>query len=87
LPQNEESYQESSPIENVARLRGKLLVAHGTGDDNVHFANTLALLNAAIEAGKAIEVMPFPGLGHGINDPAARRLMMERATQFFLDNL
>lgn len=87
LPQNEESYQESSPIENVARLRGKLLVAHGTGDDNVHFANTLALINAAIEAGKAIEVMPFPGLGHGINDPAARRLMMERATQFFLDNL
>ncbi len=87
LPQNEKSYQESSPIENVAKLRGKLLVAHGTGDDNVHFANTLALINAAIEAGKAIEVMPFPGLGHGINDPAARRLMMERATQFFLDNL
>jgi dipeptidyl-peptidase-4 len=87
LPQNEESYQESSPIENVGKLRGKLLVAHGTGDDNVHFANTLALINAAIEAGKAIEVMPFPWLGHGINDPAARRLMMERATQFFLDNL
>ena len=87
LPQNEKSYQESSPVENVANLRGKLLVAHGTGDDNVHFANTLALLNVAIAAGKAIEVMPFPGLGHGINDPAARRLMMERATQFFLDNL
>ncbi|HZC66513.1 MAG TPA: prolyl oligopeptidase family serine peptidase [Candidatus Dormibacteraeota bacterium] len=87
LPQNEKSYEESSPIENVAELRGKLLVAHGTGDDNVHFANTLALINAAIKAGKAIEVMPFPGLGHGINDAAARRLMMERATQFFLDNL
>ncbi|MGA2810025.1 MAG: S9 family peptidase [Candidatus Acidiferrum sp.] len=87
LPQNEESYQESSPIENVAKLRGKLLVAHGTGDDNVHFANTLALLNDAIAAGKTIEVMPFPGLGHGINDPNARRLMMQRVTRFFLDNL
>ena len=31
LPQNEESYQESSPIEKVGQLRGKLLVAHGTG--------------------------------------------------------
>jgi dipeptidyl-peptidase-4 len=87
LPQNEESYQESSPAEKVGQLRGKLLVAHGTGDDNVHFANTLALVNGAIAAGKAIEVMPFPGLGHGINDPKARRLMMERATRFFLDNL
>jgi dipeptidyl-peptidase-4 len=87
LPQNEESYQESSPIEKVGQLRGKLLVAHGTGDDNVHFANTLALLNDAIAAGKSIEVMPFPGLGHGINDPNARRLMMQRVTKFFLDNL
>jgi len=87
LPQNEESYQESSPIEKVKQLRGKLLVAHGTGDDNVHFANTLALLDAAIAVGKSIEVMPFPGLGHGINDPGARRLMMQRATKFFLDNL
>jgi dipeptidyl-peptidase-4 len=87
LPQNEESYQESSPVENVAKLRGKLLVAHGTGDDNVHFANTLALINEAIAQGKAIEVMPFPGLGHGINDPKARTLMMERATQFFIENL
>ncbi len=87
LPQNEESYQESSPLENVEKLRGKLLVAHGTGDDNVHFANTLALINAAIAAGKSIEVLPFPGLGHGINDPAARRLMMERVTQFFLNDL
>jgi dipeptidyl-peptidase-4 len=87
LPQNEESYQESSPVEKVRQMRGKLLVAHGTGDDNVHFANTLALLDAAIAAGKSIEVMPFPGLGHGINDPRARRLMMRRVTQFFLDNL
>jgi dipeptidyl-peptidase-4 len=87
LPQNEESYQESSPIENVSKLQGKLLIAHGTGDDNVHFANTLSLLNDAIAAGKFIEVLPFPGLGHGINDPNARRLMMQRVTKFFLDNL
>jgi dipeptidyl-peptidase 4 len=87
LPQNEESYQESSPVETVAKFRGKLLIAHGTGDDNVHFANTLTLLNKAIAEGKSIEVMPFPGLGHGINDPAARRVMMQRATNFFLDAL
>jgi len=87
LPQNEEGYQESSPIKNAVHLKGKLLIAHGTGDDNVHYANTLALINGLIEAGKYVEVMAFPGRGHGVSDPPARRLLMQRVTQFFLDNL
>jgi dipeptidyl-peptidase-4 len=87
LPQNQESYQESSPIENAGKLKGKLLIAHGTGDDNVHYANTLALINEMIEDGKYVEVMAFPGRGHGASDPAARRVLMNRVTQFFLDNL
>ncbi len=87
LPQNEESYQESSPVKNAANLKGKLLIAHGTGDDNVHFANTLAVVNELIEAGKYVEVMPFPGRGHGHSDRAARQVLMRRVTQFFLDNL
>jgi dipeptidyl-peptidase-4 len=85
--QNLQSYKASSPIEDAAKLKGKLLIAHGTGDDNVHFSNTLALVDDLIEAGKSVEVMPFPGRGHGISDPAARRVMMRRVTQFFLDNL
>jgi dipeptidyl-peptidase-4 len=88
LPQkNEESYQESSPVKNAGHLKGKLLIAHGTGDDNVHFANTLAVINELIEAGKYVEVMGFPGRGHGVSDPPARRVLMQRVTQFFLDNL
>jgi dipeptidyl-peptidase-4 len=87
LPQNEESYQESSPIHNAANLKGKLLIAHGTGDDNVHYANTLSLIDETIAAGKYVEVMAFPGRGHGASDPAARRVLMNRVMQFFLDNL
>jgi dipeptidyl-peptidase-4 len=88
LPQkNEESYQESSPVKNADHLKGKLLIAHGTGDDNVHFANTLSVVDKLIEAGKYVEVMAFPGRGHGVSDPPARRVLMQRVTQFFLDNL
>lgn len=87
LPQNEESYDESSPIKNAGKLQGKLLIAHGTGDDNVHFSNTLSLVNDLIKAGKYVEIMPFPGRGHGVSDPPARRVLMNRVTQFFLDNL
>jgi dipeptidyl-peptidase 4 len=87
LPQNEKQYEESSPVKFASALKGKLLIAHGTGDDNVHFANTLSVLDALIDAGKYVEVMPFPGRGHGVSDPAARRVLMQRVTQFFLDNL
>src|SRR6266478_4165639 len=87
LPEKEKEYRASSPIDRAAGLKGKLLIAHGTGDDNVHFANTLTLINELIELGKYVEVMPFPGRGHGVTDPPARRVLMNRVTQFFLDNL
>ena len=88
LPQkNDESYEESSPVKNAAHLKGKLLIAHGTGDDNVHYANTLALIDDLIKAGKYVEVMAFPGRGHGVSDWPAQRVLMQRVMQFFLDNL
>jgi dipeptidyl-peptidase-4 len=87
LPEKEKEYRSSSPIDRAVGLKGKLLIAHGTGDDNVHFANTLSLINELIEQGKYVEVMPFPGRGHGVSDPAARKVLMNRVTQFFLDNL
>ncbi|MCU1240677.1 MAG: peptidase dipeptidylpeptidase domain protein [Candidatus Acidoferrum typicum] len=87
LPQNELGYRASSPINEAEKLKGKLLIAHGTGDDNVHFANTLSLIDRLIELQKYVEVMPFPGRGHGVSDPAARKVLMNRVTQFFLDNL
>src|SRR3989454_97885 len=88
LPQkNEKGYQDSSPVKYAGQLKGKLLIAHGTGDDNVHFANTLTVINDLIEAGKYVEVLAFPGRGHGVSDPPARRILMQRVTQFFLDNL
>jgi dipeptidyl-peptidase 4 len=87
LPKREESYQESSPIKNARNLKGKLLIAHGTGDDNVHYSNTLALINDLIEDGKYVEVLAFPGRGHGVSDPHAQLILWHRVTQFFLDNL
>jgi dipeptidyl-peptidase-4 len=84
---NEKGYQDSSPVKYAAQLKGKLLIAHGTADDNVHYANTLSVIDRLIEAGKYTEVLAFPGRGHGASDPAARRVLMQRVTQFFLDNL
>jgi len=88
MPQkNEVGYKESSPASHAANLKGRLLIAHGTGDDNVHYSNTLSLIDDLIRDGKYVEVIAVPGRGHGVSDPPARKVVFARATQFFLDNL
>jgi len=87
LPKNEQNYKDSSPLKNASNLKGKLLIAHGTGDDNVHYSNTLSLIDDLIRDGKYVEVMAFPGRGHGVSDPPAQRILWERVTKFFTDNL
>ncbi len=88
LPQeNGEGYQQSAPATHAANLKGKLLIAHAIGDDNVHFGNTVELLEKLVQSGHYPEVMPFAGRGHGISDPPARIQIFRRVTQFFLDNL
>jgi dipeptidyl-peptidase 4 len=85
--ENEAGYRESSPAYFPQNLKGKLMVAHGTGDDNVHFANTALLLNHFIEAGKYPELLIFPGRGHPMSDHPAQLLLFNRIMQYFLDNL
>ncbi|MGA7624599.1 MAG: S9 family peptidase, partial [Candidatus Acidiferrales bacterium] len=46
---NPEGYKDSSPVNQAANLKGKLMLVHGTGDDNVHFANSVELLNELID--------------------------------------
>jgi dipeptidyl-peptidase-4 len=84
---NPEGYKQSSPVTHAAKLNGKLLIAHGTGDDNVHFGNTVQLMEEFIKAGKYPEIFFYPGRGHGISDPTAKLHLFRRVTQFFLDNL
>jgi dipeptidyl-peptidase 4 len=85
---NAEGYRDSSPVNQAENLKGKLMLVHGTGDDNVHFANSVELLNALIDGGRyPDELMVFPGRGHGISDPSARMLEIRKTVEFILGNL
>jgi dipeptidyl-peptidase 4 len=85
---NPDGYKNSSPVNQAADLKGKLMLVHGTGDDNVHFANSVELLNVLIDNFHyPDQVMVFPGRGHGISDPAARVLSIRRTLEFILGNL
>jgi dipeptidyl-peptidase-4 len=85
--ENPEGYRDSSPVNFAAGLKGKLLIAHATGDDNVHFSNSLALEEKFVTAQKYAEFLVYADRGHGIGDSAARIHVFNRATQFFVENL
>jgi len=68
---NPDGYRRSSPVNFAGQLRGRLLLVHGTGDDNVHFQNSVQFTNAMINAGKQFDFMIYPGKTHGISGKAA----------------
>ncbi len=88
-PQDDpEGYMDSSPVHQVGQLRAKLMIAHGTGDDNVHFANTTELINELILVGTyPDDLMILPGRGHGMTDWRARIQLYQRMTDFLVQNL
>jgi len=69
---NKEGYDIGSAMTYADKLEGKLLIVHGSVDNNVHPANTTMLVNALIEADKNFDLMMYPGNRHGIRGAAGR---------------
>ena len=63
---NKKNYIEGSPITYAKNLKGNLLVVHGTGDDNVHYQGTEALINELVKDNKLFSMMIYPNRSHGI---------------------
>ena len=72
LKDDAEGYRESDVTTAAANLHGALLIAHGTGDDNVHFQNSLQMVNALINAGKQFQLMIYPNKTHSIAGSESR---------------
>jgi dipeptidyl-peptidase-4 len=89
LPQDHpDEYQQSSPITFAAGLKGKLMIVHGSGDDNVHYQGTEALINALVAANKPFELMVYPNRSHGIYEgPGTSRHLYTLFTRFITGNL
>ena len=83
LPQdNAEGYRVGSPINFAEGLKGKLLIVHGSGDDNVHYQGTERLVNRLVELGKPFDLMVYPNRTHAISEgpgTTRARLSADRA--------
>jgi dipeptidyl-peptidase-4 len=65
---NAKGYHDGSPINFAEGLTGHLLIAHGSGDDNVHFQGTEMLVNRLIALGKQFDFMDYPNRTHALSE-------------------
>ena len=88
LPQdNAAGYDKGSPLTYAKNLKGKLLIVHGSGDDNVHFQNTEAMINALVAANRPFSLMVYPNRTHSISGGTTRQHLYTLLTKFVEENL
>ncbi|NVN95115.1 MAG: S9 family peptidase [Bacteroidetes bacterium] len=85
--ENPSGYDDNSPINHVKKLKGKYLLVHGTGDDNVHVQNSMDLITALVNANKQFEMQFYPNKNHSIYGGITRFHLYTRMTEFILKNL
>ena len=88
LPQdNAEGYDAGSPLTYAKGLRGKLLIVHGTGDDNVHWQNTAAMVDVLIGENRLFDLMLYPNRDHSISSDGATPHIRNLIARYVLENL
>ena len=75
---NADGYRDNSVVNSAADLKGRLLLVHGTGDDNVHLENTVQFVQKLIEAGVPYDLEIYPGKTHSISGSDARTHLFNR---------
>ncbi|MCK5068270.1 MAG: S9 family peptidase [Bacteroidales bacterium] len=85
--ENPEGYDDNSPINFVDGLQGKFLLVHGSGDDNVHYQNSMDFVEALVQANKQFEMQFYPNKNHGIYGGNTSIHLYTRMTEFILKNL
>ncbi len=87
LKEDPDGYAQSDVNKSAANLHGALLLVHGTGDDNVHFQNSMQMIDALIRAGKQFKLMIYPNKTHSIAGPDARAHLFHMIEDHFEQEL
>ena len=85
--ENEEGYDKSSVFTRIGNLSGKLLLVHGSADDNVHLRNMMELSEAMVQAGLDFDMMVYTNRNHGIAGGNTRNHLYDKLTRYVKENL
>jgi dipeptidyl-peptidase-4 len=85
---NAEGYRIGSAINFAEALKGKLLIVHGSGDDNVHYQGTERLVNRLVELGKPFDMMVYPNRTHSISEgPGTSAHVYQLIARYLIEHL
>ena len=88
LEDNKEAYEKSVAINYAKNLEGKLLLVHGTGDDNVHYQGSERLINELIKHNKQFDFMSYPNRSHSLREGDGTTLHLKTMmTEYFVKHL
>ncbi|MFT4635146.1 MAG: dipeptidyl-peptidase-4 [Chitinophagales bacterium] len=88
LSDYEDNYIEFSAITHAAKLEGKLLLVHGTGDDNVHYQGSERLINELVKHNRQFDLMAYPNRRHSIVEGLGTSLHLHSMkSDYFYDHL
>lgn len=85
--ENGDGYQASSAISRASKLKGKLLLIHGSSDDNVHLQNFMEYSEALVQTNIQFDTQIYTNRNHSIFGGNTRNHLMNRVANFFLQNL
>lgn len=85
--ENFDGYAATSPLKKVKDLEGKLLLIHGTADDNVHFMQSMEYAEALVQAGKQFDMHVYKDRNHGISGGNTRYHLYTKMSNYLFENL
>lgn len=85
--ENQRGYDLTSPLKRVKELQGKLLLIHGTADDNVHFKQTMDYAEALVQANKQFDMHVYRDRNHSIYGGNTRFHLYTKMSNYLFDNL
>ncbi len=85
--ENPNGYDANSPVNFVNLFKGKFLLIHGSADDNVHYQNSMELVNAMVKADKQFDLFIYPNRNHGIYGGNTRNHLFSMMLNFIEKNL
>ena len=86
ITDNAAGYRDGSPITHAQNLKGKLMIMHGTADDNVHYQSFEMLADTLIRHNKLFSMMSYPMRSHGIDERENTTLHLRRTMEAFWKN-
>jgi dipeptidyl-peptidase-4 len=85
--ENATGYDENSPINFANKVKGKYFLIHGSGDDNVHYQNSMEMITALTNANVQFDLFIYPNKDHGIYGGNTRNHLFNMLFNYTLENL